>query len=873
MTTQAVTSVNDPYSAWLNVRGKTRPYNAYQLLGLDPETADDEAIRQAVISKRATLQSHQRTAPSAQWNRIYEELERAIAALTDPAQKRRYDAELRGEDPDLAEAAAQGPTRALVCVGCGRENSEQRNFCAGCGDTLWEPCLACSKRCQAGEAYCGSCGANQVALVRERRSAISSLLEQARQLHQNEQYDEALVAIREIVRSPHSLLAPILAEVDDQTKAFVADRRRHREEAKTAPERAEERLQAGDYVGALLLLEKVPKVFRTPAITDLIARVRFLQSEIVSLKNEIRAAARLPLSLEILPKVERLLSLVADDGPAGELHKQLLVLQQQTNQSDRERLIKEARQRLGEHRYQQAEQLLRQIVEEERNEQVTRLTEFATETSAIAGALKTAPVVDPPLLALAQRLQKLDPGNGQLPQAMQQLKQRLAAGPKDSRHAYAAWRKAPASTTVQAPVEWLGGLERIAPADQSVQQAMRAQPGMFLVAAGLALQGIGRGLVNLNLARRDRSGMLGQLTSMVRGKSARSAWGIDLSPSGLKAVKLVAAEKGNQVVMEAVYFREHAEPSLPATPDKRHQAETDTIKAFVEQHKLAGSAIAVGLAGPKVLGRVFRLPPMAARKVAGVVEYEARHQIPYPLAELDWDHQVIDRPDEDTPGDPWRDVVLAAIKRFQLSEHLAPLAAAGIVPDIVQSDCMALYNLLAWEQFPDLFAANSGASPPAKSAKATTGDKANKDADGKEPAAAASSAETEAARNCAQVALDIGASSSNLVVIWHNGLWFRSIGRGGGDLTKGLMRELNLTAAVAEQVKREPAKARRFHQFESALWSPLGELVQEIHRSLKVFQKDYPEINIDRFLIFGGGARAHGLYRYLLHGRPNELSE
>ena len=46
----------------------------------------------------------------------------------------------------------------IRCAKCGRENRQERRFCAGCGSALNLKCPQCGVSNEPDEQYCGQCG-------------------------------------------------------------------------------------------------------------------------------------------------------------------------------------------------------------------------------------------------------------------------------------------------------------------------------------------------------------------------------------------------------------------------------------------------------------------------------------------------------------------------------------------------------------------------------------------------------------------------------------------------------------------------------------------------------------------------------------------
>src|SRR4051812_28782762 len=91
---QQVVLAFDPYVAWLNVIDEERPLGPYQLLRLASLESAPGRINAAVTRQRLALESIRATANAATWERISDELERAIQQITSAEHKAILDASI-----------------------------------------------------------------------------------------------------------------------------------------------------------------------------------------------------------------------------------------------------------------------------------------------------------------------------------------------------------------------------------------------------------------------------------------------------------------------------------------------------------------------------------------------------------------------------------------------------------------------------------------------------------------------------------------------------------------------------------------------------------------------------------------------------------
>ncbi|HTN76761.1 MAG TPA: pilus assembly protein PilM, partial [Pirellulaceae bacterium] len=215
------------------------------------------------------------------------------------------------------------------------------------------------------------------------------------------------------------------------------------------------------------------------------------------------------------------------------------------------------------------------------------------------------------------------------------------------------------------------------------------------------------------------------------------------------------------------------------------------------------------------------------KKVHDAVQYEARTQFPFQLDGLAWDYDLISASGQHSESAESRRAVIVAGRNFHIQERLGIFKEAGIAVDVLQSDCVALHNFLAYEFF----------------------DSASKVG--------------EQAAHDAILAIDVGTECTNLVVSSPSAFWFRTLSIGGDNFTEPLVRQFKLTYTQAEQFKREPHRARRMSQLYATFDPLLNELATEVERSTDSFLKLFPDQTLARMVGVGGGFQLHGLFRRL----------
>jgi type IV pilus assembly protein PilM len=517
--------------------------------------------------------------------------------------------------------------------------------------------------------------------------------------------------------------------------------------------------------------------------------------------------------LQDLPaSINRLLELQPGHEMATRLARQL-----------RERLVATAKKKLAADEFDAALRVLEKIPESEQDEEVEAVRDRGRELEWLLQDIKLAPAVDEPLVALAERLVKLRPEHAEATELLKKMRVRFREPPADRRHSAPAWAL-PRQTRFGFPVHGLAGLQRILRSSE-MDARLRQTPGRWSVACGLALQALDQAAVPINLAPAKEAGLLTKLP-FLRRKAATSAWGLDLGATGLKAVRLTLEPQQAAVTLDAVERLDFPGPFTQlADAVERRRLQVETLRQFVQRHALAGERVGVSVSGRQVLGRFVELPTIEPKRLDDLVRHEASVQYPVDLQELAWGYHVLPRPAGDQSESPSRRVVMQAVKRHHVQELLSLYQDAGLSVDVVQSDSLALHNFAIYEFF--------GGS------------------------------EGNGASSSVVALLDLGAESANLVFSSPHLVWFRNLAVAGESFTNALLRPLKLTREQAEQLKREPARARRVYCLYE-LWDPmLTYLADEVERSLDTCKRQFPELEVQQMFGLGGGFQLHGVLRRL----------
>ena len=316
-----------------------------------------------------------------------------------------------------------------------------------------------------------------------------------------------------------------------------------------------------------------------------------------------------------------------------------------------------------------------------------------------------------------------------------------------------------------------------------------------------------------------------------------SAWGIDIGQAGLKAMKLRVSDDGERVVAAAFDYIPH--PKILSQPDAiPEELIREAMKTFLDRNKIDGDRIAISVPGQSSLAKFIKLPPVESSKVAEIVKYEARQQIPFDLNDVIWDYQPIGGGVEESGFMLEAEVGLFAMKKELVYDALKPFTNNSKEVEIVQIAPLALYNYLSY----DVLGFRKTAETP-------------------EPPAAEDY----------YVILDMGADNTTLLVSNGRSIWIRNVPIGGNHFTRALTREMKLTFAKAEHLKCNATKAPDPKAVFQAMRPVFNDYVSEIQRSIGYFGSVNRSAKIRKIIGVGNGFRLAGLQKFLQQNLQYEV--
>ena len=726
-------------------------------------------------------------------------------------------------------------SNAVICGQCEASNHSSRKFCGKCGTRLWEICAACQEKTSAAEAFCGCCGANLSDALAGTAEQYQEALVEAERLAMESLFDKALAQIKPVLELEHPRLQDLVERARKQDERLRKEYQQNKDDAEAAMASAKIHWESRDFRRALQALRGVAEPLRSEEMQELLTDVEAFEEDCRALLQQIRAKLAAKATSELLPLVEQYLLLDPAHAEVNKLAEKVRALHQQESITRRDRLCESARRSIEQHAYNSAVEQLNKIPEVARNGIFFKLLEHAEELSYLSGMLRNSPHVDQTLLDIGKRLLKHAPGDKQALERYTKAKQRILDRPDNPRAGAPEWSQPPNRTPFDMPVDWLGGFARIKIKDEDVRKRLAAAPGRFYTAVGLALQGLQKSRVNINLLPEKKKGLLNRIGGSGRSKPPKSAWGLDIGTTAIKAIKLSADEDGRARIDACEVIEYEKELCRPDTRGQEGELIGMAIKEFLQMHRPDPKTepVAISVPGGRVLGRFLRVPRVKPSKVGELMQYEAAHQIPLPLESLCWGYQLLEASGAE---EPMMNCVIMGAQRHDMEQRVAWCQNAGLTVEILQSECMALYNFILAELF--------------------------------DPAAPA----VENPETNQIVLMDIGGDSTHILIAGQQSVWFRTLGRGTDEFTRRLIRAFNLTYDVAEPLKKNPAMAKSIHKVQQALAPAMEDIANELRLSLSAFATHQASLEDEdaeapsHLFGCGGGFQTLGLLQHFRGG-------
>lgn len=285
-------------------------------------------------------------------------------------------------------------------------------------------------------------------------------------------------------------------------------------------------------------------------------------------------------------------------------------------------------------------------------------------------------------------------------------------------------------------------------------------------------------------------------------KKARTCLGLDIGNYNLKIVEVEKKETEVSILNAKIVDIRQAKNI------------SEVIKDEFGQLRISAKKANISISGEDVVARYLSLPKMTGEELKKAMDFELEDHIPFKPDEVYTDYHVLG--DEANSKNRMR-VFLVATKKNLIDEKIKLLRQAGLEPEIITTDALALKNIFYFN-YPD--------------------------------------------KNEANIALlNIGDKITNLLITREMVPYFVRDSRFGGEaITTLLQTKTQLDIKAVEEIKHNFQNVSK--DLMQSIKATLGNLLNEIFVSLD-FYENLTEQRIDEIYLSGGTAQLVGLKEFL----------
>jgi type IV pilus assembly protein PilM len=292
---------------------------------------------------------------------------------------------------------------------------------------------------------------------------------------------------------------------------------------------------------------------------------------------------------------------------------------------------------------------------------------------------------------------------------------------------------------------------------------------------------------------------------MVFGKKDNLV-GLDIGSRSIKAAEIVETKRGSTVKNLGIIDIAHGVIEEGTISDPESVAES--IQQLWKSSGIKETNVAVSIGGYSVIVKKIIVQTMAEEQLQETIHFEAEQYIPFDISDVNLDFQILGE-SESNPNQ--MDVFLVAAKKEMVDDYINLVNLAGLNACTIDVEAFALQNT---------FEANYDTQK----------------------------------ENLALI--DIGASKTSLNILKDAAsVFMRDVSLGCGQINQKIMSLIECSFEDAEQLKygNKPDRLSP-DDFKGIVSSVVADWCTEIRRALDFFYSTYPQDQIKRIILSGGGA-------------------
>lgn len=292
--------------------------------------------------------------------------------------------------------------------------------------------------------------------------------------------------------------------------------------------------------------------------------------------------------------------------------------------------------------------------------------------------------------------------------------------------------------------------------------------------------------------------------------------GLDIGSKSIKAAEVIEGKKGYTL---SKFGMVDISPGLIEDGAvKDPEAVADILKNMFKSYGLKNHKVAISIGGYSVIVKKISVQSTTEEQLQDTIHFEAEQYIPFDINDVNLDFQILGE-NENNPNQ--MNVLLVAAKKEMVNDYVHLAELAGLDPRIIDVDAFALQNI---------FELNYDPAPEDNIAL-----------------------------------IDIGASKTSLNILkGDTSVFMRDVSLGCGQINQKIASLIDCSLEEAEAIKfGEINEKISAEDLSDIISSVVTDWCTEIRRALDFFYSTYPDDQIKKIILGGGGGNIQELRQLL----------
>jgi len=301
---------------------------------------------------------------------------------------------------------------------------------------------------------------------------------------------------------------------------------------------------------------------------------------------------------------------------------------------------------------------------------------------------------------------------------------------------------------------------------------------------------------------------------MLFGKTSHLV-GLDIGSRTLKAAEIIETKEGRS--LKSFGMLDITSGSIEDAVIKDAETVADSLRQLFKENNINMKNVAISIGGLSVVVKKITVQTMPDDQLQEAINLEAEQYIPFDISDVNIDYHILDESENNSDQ---MDVLLVAAKKNMINDYVNLVQMAGLNPCVIDIDAFALQNI---------FEANYNATD----------------------------------ENIALV--DIGACKTSLNILKSNSsVFMRDVSLGCNMINRKIISLVGCSFEEAEQIKyNEQTDKISAEDLREIVSSVASDWCTEIKRALDFFCSAYPDDQITKIVLSGGGANIKEFHEIL----------